>query len=94
MKLLQEHADRYKMLPMKDMKEHKQFKGDGGDPRQWMELFPYMTTVGDGVIDIKAIVAQAQAQAQAQASGSSTCSLNKTWRQAPRWPCGAARITC
>jgi sugar phosphate isomerase/epimerase len=60
-KLLKEHADRYKMLHMKDMKEHKQFKGDGGDPGQWMELFPYMTTVGDGVIDIKAIVAQAQA---------------------------------
>jgi len=60
-KLLKEHASRYKMLHMKDMKEHKQFKGDGGDPGQWMELFPYMTTVGDGVIDIKAIVAQAKA---------------------------------
>jgi sugar phosphate isomerase/epimerase len=60
-KLLKEHADRYKMLHMKDMKEHKRFRGDGGDPGQWMELFPYMTTVGDGVIDIKAIVAQAQA---------------------------------
>src|SRR5882757_3998324 len=60
-KLLKEHASRYKMLHIKDMKEHKQFKGDGGDPGQWMELFPYMTTVGDGVIDIKAIVAQAQA---------------------------------
>jgi sugar phosphate isomerase/epimerase len=60
-KLLKEYADRYKMLHLKDMKEHKQFKGDGGDPAQWIELFPYMTTVGDGVIDIKAIVAQAQA---------------------------------
>jgi sugar phosphate isomerase/epimerase len=60
-KLLKENASRYKMLHMKDMKEHKVFKGDGGDPSQWMELFPYMTTVGDGVIDIKAIVAQAQA---------------------------------
>jgi len=59
--LLKEHAARYKMLHMKDMKEHKQFRGDGGDPSQWMELFPYMTTVGDGVIDIKAIVAQAKA---------------------------------
>jgi len=60
-KLLKEHASRYKMLHMKDMKEHKQFRGDGGDPGQWMELFPYMTTVGDGVIDIKGIVAQAKA---------------------------------
>jgi len=59
--LLKEHASRYKMLHMKDMKEHKRFKGDGGDPGQWMELFPYMTTVGDGVIDTKSIVAQAKA---------------------------------
>jgi sugar phosphate isomerase/epimerase len=57
--MLKEYAPRYKMLHMKDMKEHKRFRGDGGDPGQWMELFPYMTSVGDGVLDIKAIVAQA-----------------------------------
>lgn len=56
---LKEYPSRYKMLHMKDMKERRRFKGDGGDPGQWMELFPYMTAVGDGVIDIKGIVAQA-----------------------------------
>jgi sugar phosphate isomerase/epimerase len=59
--MLKEYAPRYRMLHMKDMQEHKRFKGDGGDPGQWMELFPYMTSVGDGVLDIKAIVAQAHA---------------------------------
>lgn len=57
--LLKEFPSRYKLLHMKDMKERRRFKGDGGDPGQWMELFPYMTPVGDGVIDIKAIVSQA-----------------------------------
>jgi len=57
--LLKDYPTRYKMLHMKDMKELHHFKGDGGDPSQWIELFPYMTSVGDGVIDIKGIVAQA-----------------------------------
>ena len=38
------------------MKEKKQFSGDGGDAQQWMTLFPYMTTAGSGVLDIKAII--------------------------------------
>jgi sugar phosphate isomerase/epimerase len=58
--LLRENPTRYKMLHLKDMKELRHFKGNGGDPSQWIELFPYMTTVGDGVLDIKGIVAQAQ----------------------------------
>jgi sugar phosphate isomerase/epimerase len=58
--LLRDNPTRYKMLHLKDMKELKHFKGDGGDPSQWIELFPYMTTVGDGVLDIKGIVAQAE----------------------------------
>jgi sugar phosphate isomerase/epimerase len=56
--LLKAHPTRYKLLHLKDMKERQRFKGDGGDPSQWMALFPYMTSVGDGVLDIKAIVAQ------------------------------------
>jgi sugar phosphate isomerase/epimerase len=56
---LKEYPSRYKLMHMKDMKERRRFKGDGGDPGQWMELFPYMTSVGDGVLDIKAIVSQA-----------------------------------
>ena len=56
---LKDYPSRYKMLHLKDMKELHRFKGDGGDPSQWIELFPYMTSVGDGVLDIKGIVAQA-----------------------------------
>ena len=60
-KYLQEYGSRYKMIHMKDMKQLERFAGDGGDPGQWMQLFPYMTSVGDGVLDIKAIVSQAHA---------------------------------
>lgn len=57
--LLRENPTRYKLLHLKDMKELRHFRGDGGDPGQWIELFPYMTSVGDGVLDIKGIIAQA-----------------------------------
>jgi sugar phosphate isomerase/epimerase len=55
---LKDYPTRYKLLHLKDMKERRQFSGDGGDPSQWIELFPYMTSVGDGVLDIKGIVSQ------------------------------------
>lgn len=55
---LKDYPTRYKMLHLKDMKELHHFKGDGGDSSQWIELFPYMTSVGDGVLDIKGIVTQ------------------------------------
>jgi sugar phosphate isomerase/epimerase len=58
--LLKDYPTRYKMLHLKDMKEKRHFSGDGGDPSQWVPLFPYMTTVGDGVLDIKGIVSQAR----------------------------------
>jgi sugar phosphate isomerase/epimerase len=57
---LRNFPGRYRMMHLKDMKTLMHFKGDGGDPAQWIELFPNMTTVGDGVLDIKAIVAQAR----------------------------------
>ena len=57
---LKSYPHRYHLLHLKDMKEKKQFSGDGGDPRQWIELFPMMTTAGDGVIDLKGIVEAAQ----------------------------------
>ena len=53
---LEKYPNRYKMLHIKDMKVKKQFSGDGGDAQQWMTLFPYMTTAGSGVLDIKAII--------------------------------------
>jgi sugar phosphate isomerase/epimerase len=58
--LLDKYPDRYHLMHVKDMKEKKTFSGDGGDPAQWIELFPYMTTAGSGVIDLKAIIAKAK----------------------------------
>jgi sugar phosphate isomerase/epimerase len=43
------------------MKQKKTFSGDGGNSEQWIEMFPYMTTAGSGVLDLKAIISQAQA---------------------------------
>jgi sugar phosphate isomerase/epimerase len=57
---LKKHSKRYKMLHLKDMKEKKQFLGDGGDASQWIPLFENMTTAGDGVIDLRGIIAQAK----------------------------------
>ena len=36
------------------------FSGDGGDPKQWIELFPYMTDAGSGVLDLKTILSHAK----------------------------------
>jgi sugar phosphate isomerase/epimerase len=59
--LLKAHPGRYNLMHVKDMKEKKQFAGDGGNAQQWIALFPYMTTAGDGVMDLRSIVSQAQA---------------------------------
>ncbi|MCO5725344.1 sugar phosphate isomerase/epimerase family protein [Robiginitalea marina] len=53
---LNDYAGRYKLMHLKDMKERKYFSGDGGDPGQWMELFPLMASAGKGVLDLQAIV--------------------------------------
>lgn len=53
---LQAYPNRYKLMHLKDMTEKVTFSGDGESPSQWVELFPYMTTLGSGVLDIKAIV--------------------------------------
>jgi hypothetical protein len=37
------------------------FSGDGGDPKQWIELFPYMTSAGSGVLNLKLILEVATA---------------------------------
>ncbi|MCC7053273.1 MAG: sugar phosphate isomerase/epimerase [Gemmatimonadaceae bacterium] len=58
--LLRAHPGRYTMLHLKDMKERKRFRGNGGNSGEWVELFPYMTTAGDGVLDLRSIVAQAR----------------------------------
>src|SRR6202167_2865650 len=55
---LKDYPTRYKLLHLKDVKERGVSWGDGGFRSQWIELFPYMTSVGDGVLDIKGIVSQ------------------------------------
>ena len=57
---LDTYPDRYHLLHLKDMKEEVRFDGDGGTPDQWIKLFPYMTTAGDGVLDIKSIIESAE----------------------------------
>ena len=58
-KLLQDHKGRFKLMHVKDMKEKKQFSGDGGDASQWFALFPFMTSAGQGVLDLPKIISTA-----------------------------------
>ena len=53
---LTKYPDRYHLMHVKDMKELRTFSGDGGDPGQWMELFPAMCSAGDGVIELDKII--------------------------------------
>lgn len=58
---LEKYSGRYHLMHLKDMKEKKQFSGDGGDATQWIALFPYMSSAGDGVLEVKSIVEKALA---------------------------------
>lgn len=58
--LLNKYPTRYKMLHLKDMTEKKLFTGDGGSFDQYMPLFPFMASLGDGVMDLPLIVSTAQ----------------------------------
>ena len=57
---LNKYPGRYKLMHVKDMREKKYFSGDGGDPSQWMELFPMMCSAGDGIIDLEKIIPRAK----------------------------------
>ena len=57
---LELYKNRYHLMHVKDMSKKVQFSGDGGDSKQWIELFPYMTTAGNGVIDLKSILPKAK----------------------------------
>ncbi len=57
---LKAYPKRYRLMHLKDMKEIRHFSGDGGSPQEWMELFPYMTTLGSGAMDIETIVKTAR----------------------------------
>jgi sugar phosphate isomerase/epimerase len=58
--LLEKYKGRYRLMHVKDMSKKVRFSGDGGDPQQWIELFPYMTTAGSGVLDLKTILPKAK----------------------------------
>ena len=53
---LEAYPNRYHLMHIKDMKEKVRFSRDGGNPNQWIELFPYMTTAGDGIFDLQSII--------------------------------------
>jgi sugar phosphate isomerase/epimerase len=58
--LLDTYRGRYRLMHVKDMKQRVRFRGDGGDEAQWVELFPYMTDAGSGVLDLPAILGHAK----------------------------------
>ena len=58
--LLGKYKNRYPLMHVKDMKQKMHFSGDGGDSKQWIELFPYMTTAGNGVLNVKSIITKAK----------------------------------
>lgn len=57
---LDKYRGRFRLMHIKDMSKDVRFAGDGGDPQQWMELFPYLTNAGSGVLDLKRILYHAQ----------------------------------
>ena len=57
---LQKYKNRYRLMHVKDMKQIQRFSGDGGDESQWIELFPDMTTAGDGEVDLATIIPAAK----------------------------------
>jgi len=59
-KYLDNNPGRYKLVHVKDMKQQVRFSGDGGSPKQWVELFPYITDAGNGVLDLKSIISHAK----------------------------------
>jgi len=59
-KYLDANPGRYKMMHVKDMTKQVRFSGDGGNPQQWIELFPYITDAGSGVLDLKTILTHAK----------------------------------
>ena len=57
---LDKYPKRFRLMHVKDMSKEVRFSGDGGDPQQWMELFPFLTDAGSGVIDLEKIIPSAQ----------------------------------
>lgn len=58
--MLDAYPGRYMLIHLKDMRQRVRFDGDGGDPPQWVKLFPYVTNSGQGVLAIARIVSHAR----------------------------------
>lgn len=59
-KYLDKYSGRFKLMHVKDMAEDVRFSGDGGDPSQWIALFPYLANAGSGVMDLEKILSDAK----------------------------------
>ena len=57
---LDKYPKRFRLMHVKDMSKETRFSGDGGDPQQWIELFPFLADAGSGVLDLKKIIPSAQ----------------------------------
>ena len=57
---LDNYPGRFRLMHIKDMSKNVRFPGDGGDPQQWISLFPYLTDPGSGVLDLKNILSHAK----------------------------------
>lgn len=57
---LEKYKGRFKLMHVKDMAKDVRFSGDGGDPSQWIELFPHLENAGSGVLDLKSIISKAK----------------------------------
>ncbi len=57
---LKKYKNRYRLLHVKDMTQLKYFEGDGGNPAQWIALFPNMTSAGSGVLGLTEILSVAR----------------------------------
>ena len=51
---------RFRSMHVKDMAKAVRFSGDGGDSKQWIELFPYLANAGTGVLDLPNILSHAK----------------------------------
>ena len=58
--LLEAYPRHYRLMHVKDMTKQARFSGDGNDPAQWFALFPFMTTAGNGVLDLPRILSRAR----------------------------------
>jgi len=58
--LLDAYPRHYRLMHVKDATKRVRFSGNGGDRSQWIPLFPYMTTAGNGVLELPRILSRAR----------------------------------